>query len=200
MTKPPAFRAITLAGESDLPRIFEVWESSVRATHAFLTEDDRQFLIPLVKAGLAEFGPLQCLRDPEGRVFAFMGVEGVKIEMLFVHADHRGRGAGGPAHRIRDPGARGHPGRCERAERPGAGVLPPSWLPAHRQVALGPVRQAVSHPPPGAAPRIGDRPLWQIAPRRSGPWPFARWSAGAWRPGAGPAPPGRPFWAFDPPA
>lgn len=95
MTKPPAFRAITLAGESDLPRIFEVWESSVRATHAFLTEDDRQFLIPLVKAGLAEFGPLQCLRDPEGRVFAFMGVEGVKIEMLFVHADHRGRGAGG---------------------------------------------------------------------------------------------------------
>ncbi len=91
---PPLNTAITFAGDRDLPRIFEVWESSVRATHAFLAEADIQFLIPLVKAGLADFGPIHCLRDEAGRVFAFMGVEGGKVEMLFVHAEHRGRGAG----------------------------------------------------------------------------------------------------------
>lgn len=94
MKNSEAFSAITFAGDRDLPRIFEVWESSVRATHGFLGEADIQFLIPLVKAGLADFGPIHCVRDGEGRVCAFMGVAGGKVEMLFVHADHRGRGRG----------------------------------------------------------------------------------------------------------
>lgn len=78
----------------DLPRLFEVWESSVRATHGFLTEPDIQSLSPLVKSGLAHFAPIHCLRDASGLPFAFLGVEGTKIEMLFVHADFRGQGAG----------------------------------------------------------------------------------------------------------
>ena len=94
MSETPALSTISFAGDRDFPRIFEVWESSVRATHLFLTEADIQFLIPLVKAGLAEFGPIHCLRDREGQVFAFLGVHGAKVEMLFVHGDHRGRGAG----------------------------------------------------------------------------------------------------------
>ncbi|HJV22250.1 MAG TPA: GNAT family N-acetyltransferase [Holophagaceae bacterium] len=86
--------APSLATAADLPRLFEVWESSVRATHDFLAEADLQFLIPLVKQGLADFGPIHCLRDEAGRIFAFLGVAGDQVEMLFVHADHRGRGAG----------------------------------------------------------------------------------------------------------
>lgn len=89
-----AFHGTTRATPADLPRIFEVWESSVRATHAFLSEPDIQSLIPLVKQGLARFGPIHCLRDPQGEVFAFLGVEDCKIEMLFVHARYRGAGAG----------------------------------------------------------------------------------------------------------
>ena len=85
---------VFLADERDVPRIFEVWESSVRATHRFLSEKDIQLLIPLVRQGLARFPGLRCLRDGSGRPFAFLGVEDSKIEMLFVHADHRGRGAG----------------------------------------------------------------------------------------------------------
>jgi putative acetyltransferase len=80
--------------EADLPRIFEVWESSVRATHHFLSEADIQFLIPLVKKELALFSFLYCLRDSGGEVYAFMGVANAKIEMLFVHPTKRGSGAG----------------------------------------------------------------------------------------------------------
>lgn len=89
-----AFQEVTRAEEFDLHRVFEVWESSVRATHTFLTEADIQSLIPLVKEILAQFSPIYCLRDGEGAVFAFLGVENSKIEMLFVHPDHRGAGAG----------------------------------------------------------------------------------------------------------
>lgn len=90
----PAFSRITQATGRDLPRLFEVWESSVRATHAFLTESDIQTLIPLVKAELAAFSPIHCLRDGDGEPFAILGVEGSKVEMLFVHAAWRGTGAG----------------------------------------------------------------------------------------------------------
>lgn len=87
-------RAPELARPGDLSRLFEVWESSVRATHAFLTEADLQALVPLVREGLPAFGPIHVLRDDRGAVCAFLGIDGSKVEMLFVHADHRGRGVG----------------------------------------------------------------------------------------------------------
>lgn len=88
------FSKITKTTEQDLPRLFEVWELSVRASHFFLTESDIQTLIPLVKAELANFSPIYCLREADWMPFAILGVEGLKIEMLFVHADNRGSGAG----------------------------------------------------------------------------------------------------------
>src|SRR5690348_13584964 len=89
-----SFSQIAKTNEQDLPRLFEVWEPSVRASHFFLAESDFQTLIPLVKAELANFNPIYCLRAADGKPFAILGVEGSKIEMLFVHADHRGSGAG----------------------------------------------------------------------------------------------------------
>lgn len=85
---------ISLATTVDLPRLFEVWETSVRATHGFLSEADLQALVPLVRAGLAAFEPLHVLRDASGEALAFMGVAEGTVEMLFVHADHRGHGHG----------------------------------------------------------------------------------------------------------
>jgi putative acetyltransferase len=90
----PSVPALSTATEADLPRLFEVWESAVRATHAFLTEEDILRLSPLVREGLAAFRPVHCLRDPRGAVFAFLGVFEARIEMLFVHANFRGQGAG----------------------------------------------------------------------------------------------------------
>ncbi|QBE63670.1 GNAT family N-acetyltransferase [Pseudoduganella lutea] len=79
---------------ADAPRLFEVWEASVRATHDFLDEEAIATLVPLVRDMVATFAPLYCLRDSSGAPYAFMGVADGKIEMLFVHPDHRGNGAG----------------------------------------------------------------------------------------------------------
>ena len=83
-------RAISLAVEADRPRLFDVWEASVRATHHFLTEGDLQSLVPFVKIALAHVSPVHCLRGEDGSVCAFMVVDHAKIEMLFVAPTHRG--------------------------------------------------------------------------------------------------------------
>lgn len=86
---------ITLATPRDLPRLLAVWESAVRATHDFLVPGDIERLRPLVRDGLAAFAPLHVLRDGRGAVYAFLGADHGAIEMLFVHDEWRGRGAGG---------------------------------------------------------------------------------------------------------
>lgn len=88
------FSEITQTTEADLPRLFEIWETSARATHSFLSEEDFQALIPDVKAELAHYHPIFCLREESGAPYAMLGVKGTDIEMLFVHAASRGRGAG----------------------------------------------------------------------------------------------------------
>ena len=85
---------ISQATAADLPRLFEVWETSVRATHDFLDEAAIDKLKPLVRDLLARFTPLHCLRDEGGKPYAFVGVADGTIEMLFVHPDQRGTGAG----------------------------------------------------------------------------------------------------------
>lgn len=88
------FSKIVQTNPQDIPRLFEIWETSTRASHFFLSESDFQSLIPLVKTELANFSPIYCIRDEDGTPYAMLGVEGSNIEMLFVHADFRGKGAG----------------------------------------------------------------------------------------------------------
>lgn len=78
----------------DYPRIVEVWEASVRATHHFLTEADIQSFKPLVRDGLPHVTKLACVRDSDGQVAGFIGVVGRKVEMLFIHPAWRGQGIG----------------------------------------------------------------------------------------------------------
>ncbi len=78
----------------DFPRVVEVWEASVRATHDFVTEDDLQFFKPLVRDGLPAVAQLACVRDERGEVVGFVGVSGAKVEMLFVAPTHVGQGIG----------------------------------------------------------------------------------------------------------
>ena len=85
---------IAAIAAEDLPRIIEVWEASVRATHHFLTEADIQFLKPFVGDGLMQVEVLAGVRDGEGQVVGFIGVEGAKLEALFVHPGWRGQGIG----------------------------------------------------------------------------------------------------------
>jgi putative acetyltransferase len=78
----------------DLPRVVEVWEASVRATHHFVAEKDILFFRMLVQDGLPHIQHLACVRTTSGEVAGFVGVEGEKIEMLFIHPRWRGMGIG----------------------------------------------------------------------------------------------------------
>ena len=88
---------ITLARTADLPRLFDVWHCAVVVTHDFLSPADIDFLSPFVHIELERVvreQSLHVLRDASGEVYAFLCVEKHKIEMLFVHPEQRGNGAG----------------------------------------------------------------------------------------------------------
>ena len=76
-----------------MERLLAVWESSVRATHLFLTEDEilriRDF-VPQALNGVAHL----VIAEEDGCPVAFMGVADGCLEMLFVEAGHRGQGYG----------------------------------------------------------------------------------------------------------
>lgn len=78
----------------DFPRVMEVWEASVRATHHFVSEADIQFFKPLVRDALPQIRQLACVRDEDGRVAGFVAAIKHKVEMLFIHPSARGQGAG----------------------------------------------------------------------------------------------------------
>jgi len=91
---PAMTSAITRATPDDLMRLLEVWETAVRATHDFLARGEIGRLRPLVLQALALSPDVFCLRDEAGDAYAFLGMDGDEIAMLFVHAGHRGQGAG----------------------------------------------------------------------------------------------------------
>lgn len=79
---------------ADYPRLVEVWEASVRATHHFLKEEDIQFFKPLILNEYLKALDLRGLKDERGLVAGFLGFADQKIEMLFIHPESMGRGLG----------------------------------------------------------------------------------------------------------
>ncbi len=77
-----------------LNRLIDVWESSVRETHTFLSTQDIQAIMPDVKKGLIEIEDLYVYKDENELLQGFIGVQDEKIEMLFIDADFRGCGIG----------------------------------------------------------------------------------------------------------
>lgn len=77
----------------DYNALKEIWERSVRATHTFLSEDDiieiRQALIPVYFQGVN----LYVIYD-DNIISGFIGLSGQNIEMLFIDANHMGKGLG----------------------------------------------------------------------------------------------------------
>ena len=77
------------------PILLNVWESSVRATHDFLQEQDIQALRSLLlqtylPALTITIARLNC----DGSILGFTGISEKRIEMLFVDAEQRGKGIG----------------------------------------------------------------------------------------------------------
>ena len=80
--------------KADYLKLIEIWESSVRATHDFLVEEDLQALKPLILEQYFDAVELRCAKDAQGEILGFCGVHGGNIEMLFISPDARGKGIG----------------------------------------------------------------------------------------------------------
>ena len=74
--------------------LMAVWENSVRATHDFITEEDIAFFRPIIIKESLPALTLKCIKDGNGSMLGFIGIEGSKIEMLFVTDKARGKGIG----------------------------------------------------------------------------------------------------------
>jgi putative acetyltransferase len=79
-----ATRPIAPVSREEGPRLLEVWERSVRATHEFLGEADIAFLRPLILDALFGLDHLVGIRDHSGALVAFLGTDHAKLEALFV--------------------------------------------------------------------------------------------------------------------
>lgn len=85
---------IETPASADFPRMLEVWEAAVRATHDFLEEADIQLLKPLLVEHYFPQLQLSCIRAADGRVAGFLGYAEGKVEMLFVDPLAHGTGIG----------------------------------------------------------------------------------------------------------
>lgn len=78
---------------ADNPALTALWRRSVEATHTFLTGEDIRSIeaeletvyLPAVEVWICDIGG-----EPAG----FMGLDGAKVEMLFVEPERRGQGVG----------------------------------------------------------------------------------------------------------
>jgi putative acetyltransferase len=80
---------------TDRDGLLDIWLRSVRATHSFLTEDDIQSLLPLVRECLAS-GELELwvLCADSGVLMGFTGMSANKLEALFLAPEFHRCGGG----------------------------------------------------------------------------------------------------------
>ena len=77
-----------------MDQLLEVWERSVRATHLFLSAGEIAEIKTYVPQALREVPHLIVAWEAEGIPVGFMGVDGQKLEMLFLAPEERGKGLG----------------------------------------------------------------------------------------------------------
>lgn len=74
-------------------QLIKVWESSVRATHDFLSEDEILRIKEYVPQAICGVEKL-IIAENEGIICAFMGLENGRPEMLFIATNESGHGLG----------------------------------------------------------------------------------------------------------
>lgn len=75
-------------------QLVNVWESSVRATHLFLSSQGIEEIKKYVPQALETIANLVVAVDKDNLPVAFMGIENEKLEMLFIAPEERGKGLG----------------------------------------------------------------------------------------------------------
>lgn len=74
--------------------LLEVWESSVIATHNFLSSDEIKNIKKYVPQALINVAHLVIVENKDNIPIAFMGIEKKRLEMLFIQNNERGKGIG----------------------------------------------------------------------------------------------------------
>ena len=77
----------------DYPQLLNVWESAVKNTHHFLSAEDFDYYKSQIPIYLPHL-KLYAYENEKNEIRGFIGVSGVKIEMLFVDNTFRGMGIG----------------------------------------------------------------------------------------------------------
>ncbi len=85
---------ITDRSSSLIKQLLAVWESSVRATHLFLSEDEIESIKEYVPQALKEIPSLTIVEKENQVPVGFMGIVGQHLEMLFISHEERGKGLG----------------------------------------------------------------------------------------------------------
>lgn len=77
-----------------IEQLLHVWENSVKATHLFLSVHEIEIIKKYVTQALEDISHLIVVENENKLPVAFMGIEGQKLEMLFVLSEERGKGLG----------------------------------------------------------------------------------------------------------
>lgn len=75
-------------------QLLKVWESSVKATHLFLSDDEINNIKQYVPQVLDGVPVLVVVENDYGNPIGFMGIADQMLEMLFISNESRGQGIG----------------------------------------------------------------------------------------------------------
>lgn len=78
-----------------IDKLLKVWESSVRATHLFLSDSEIDSIKEYVPQAMGGIAHLIIAGESEDCPAAFMGIEDGSLEMLFIAPEERGKGLEG---------------------------------------------------------------------------------------------------------
>ncbi|NQZ80077.1 MAG: acetyltransferase [Colwellia sp.] len=74
--------------------LIEIWESSVRATHDFLSDKNISSLKPLILEHYFDAVDLRVAKNDNNKITGFIGIADCNVEMLFISPDNRNMGIG----------------------------------------------------------------------------------------------------------
>lgn len=75
-------------------QLLKIWESSVKATHLFLSDNELDKIKLYVPKALTAVPILVIAENTNGTPIGFIGIADKKLEMLFVSNENRGQGTG----------------------------------------------------------------------------------------------------------
>lgn len=77
-----------------IEQLLKIWESSVRATHLFLSNNEIEEIKKYVPQALKEIPRLIIVESENQVPIGFMGIAEQHLEMLFISKEERGKGLG----------------------------------------------------------------------------------------------------------